>query len=338
MKGLKKLALASAVLAVSTGAFAMEALQDDALSDTTGQAGLTITSSNTAVQAYAIRYFDSDGIGASTSGLIASQGTGSFLAGALYDEPTGPFAGSDPQSIITAFATDQGGSGGSINISGFSLTIGKTVTTIDVGTNTAGVSGLLVGMSAANLNTNLIINFDSGNETSLAKATADLSAPNIGGIAIENLTLPSTTLLITSGANDLTTYGGTSTTSGLTITPLATFNLSLTVQYYDTNDQTWTGSALAGATANKGVVSLPIYVVQALAGSTEIAAGNIGGSYAGGNGIGLEVLSGGLGANLVDIGGEGLGGTGILLAGSDAGSIGILGLKVAPSLMSISGH
>lgn len=43
MKGLKKIALASAVMAASAGAFAMEAMDDATLSDITGQDGITIT-------------------------------------------------------------------------------------------------------------------------------------------------------------------------------------------------------------------------------------------------------------------------------------------------------
>jgi len=359
MKGLNKLALASAVLAISTGAFAMEALQDDALSDTTGQAGLTITTTNTNVAATAIRYYDSDGIGSSATtattgaGLIANvtANGGTFHSGTSYEELIGPFAGTDPSVIIGTFATDTGGSGGSINISGFALAMGSSTTTIDVGTSSTGTSGLLVGMSGNNINLNLIVSFDSGNELNFVDAFTAATpgaVKNIGGIAVEGLTLPYTTLLVTAGANDLTAFGGQSTSSGLTITPLSLGSLSLTVKYYDTNLQTWdsTHSYLTQEHAgnNSGVLSLPIYIDAPVAGSTEIAAGNAvadanGAGYAGGAGKGLEILTGGFGATDIDIGGEGgHAGTGILLAGSDAGSIGIIGLQVGPQLISISGH
>jgi len=379
MKGLKKLALASAVLAASFGAHAMEALPDDALSATTGQAGLTITTDNTNVQAAAIRYYDSDGIGTSTSttGLIGHVGgTTAFLSGTAYIEPAGPFAGTDPVTIISSFATDLGGKAGSVNIDDFGLSIGKTVTTVDVGTNSAGVSGLVVGMSAAALNVNLIVSFDNGDELNgvlhgfgiggvassnggaVVAATATNGAyrsTNIGGIAITGLTLPASTMIITAGAADFGTnlhggipytLGGTATTSGITITPLQSFNLGLTLNYYDTNLVTYnnlTGS-VSSSHLSDGLISLPIAAYGVLAGATEIAAGLTANSgYGGSTTQGLEILTAGMGMAALDIGNEsGSTGvapnTGIMLAGSDAGSIAVIGLKVLPQVITIAGH
>lgn len=359
MKGLKKLAIASAVLAVSTGAFAMEALQDDDMSATTGQAGLTITTSGTNISTQAIRYYDKDGIGVSTGTdtttfVGANGGLTAFLSGAAYNETAGTFTGKDPNTIIKNFTTDNGGAGGSINISGFSVSLGQSVTTLDVastGTGATATSALLIGLSANTLNTGLIISFDNGTELSGSglpgtSAPANASVNNIGGIAITGLTIPKTVIAITAGATDL------GTTSGLTISPLLNFNLGLTLSYYDTTKQTYnagTGAFTASAGANDGLISLPIAVYGALAGAVEIAAGSsavasaTNAGYAGSTTDGLRIYSGGLGAIAVDIGNEGgnpalAPNTGIQLAGSDAGSVAILGLKVAASTIAIYGH
>lgn len=84
MKGLKKLALASAVLAASTGAFAMEALDDSALSNTTGQSGLTISLS-TDVSIGRIRIHDQDGL---NGAAVATGGSAVNTAYAAFEVAT----------------------------------------------------------------------------------------------------------------------------------------------------------------------------------------------------------------------------------------------------------
>lgn len=73
MMSLKKLMLASAIAAVSTSSFAMQAMDEAALSDTTGQDGLTIT---LATQLNMNMYIhDNDGFtGATDSGAIGIKG------------------------------------------------------------------------------------------------------------------------------------------------------------------------------------------------------------------------------------------------------------------------
>jgi hypothetical protein len=61
MKGFKKLLLASAIVAASSSAFAMQAMDDDSLSSTTGQDGLTITLNNTSVSGAFLKWTDGDG-------------------------------------------------------------------------------------------------------------------------------------------------------------------------------------------------------------------------------------------------------------------------------------
>lgn len=73
MMSLKKLMLASAIAAVSTTSFAMEAMDEAALSDTTGQDGLTITlGTQLSMNMY---IHDNDGFtGATDSGAIGIKG------------------------------------------------------------------------------------------------------------------------------------------------------------------------------------------------------------------------------------------------------------------------
>jgi hypothetical protein len=61
MKGLKKLVLASAIIAASSSAFAMQAMDDESMSATTGQDGLTIKL-NTNLSNLTVKYVDRDGI------------------------------------------------------------------------------------------------------------------------------------------------------------------------------------------------------------------------------------------------------------------------------------
>lgn len=66
MKGFQKLVLATAILAASPGAFAMEAMDEESMSATTGQDGLTITMDTTLTD-LAIKYIDRDGVVGSTN-------------------------------------------------------------------------------------------------------------------------------------------------------------------------------------------------------------------------------------------------------------------------------
>jgi len=357
MKGLNKLALASAVLAISTGSFAMEAMQDDAMSNTTGQAGLSILSSNVSVTASAVRYYDSDGISPATA----------FYTGidATHTVPAGPCAGSTALTCVGTFSV-----GGSLNLAGFSLTATSILTTIDVGSNsttgTTAVSGLLVGTTLTGVNINLgAISIDNGSElngfsgSGLSRVATNsptytggylTSGTDIGGVAITGLTLPQSANLITGGATLL------GTKSGLTITSLIPISdLALTVNYYDTSKEaysggTFTANAGAGNVANDGLISLPVDLLGVLQGPTEIAAGNAASGYSPtgavvgtSSGTGLAIAMTGTYISALDIGGAELGHGGIQLAGSNAGSVGILGLTIGgagglPSFINITGH
>lgn len=61
MKGFQKLILASAIIAATSSAFAMEAMDEDSMSATTGQDGLTVTL-NTTITNLNVTYIDRDGV------------------------------------------------------------------------------------------------------------------------------------------------------------------------------------------------------------------------------------------------------------------------------------
>jgi len=353
MKGLKKLALASAVLAVSTGAFAMEALQDSDLSSATGQAGLSITTNNTSISASQIRYYDADG----TTGASAAYALFSTIYltndGSSAGSPIPDAGGGACAAAVTSLAgcADLFTTGGSININNFSLTEGASTTSIDVGstgTGTTAVSGLLVGVGANNLTVTLGgISVDNGNELNVGRTnqptyTAGLltSGHDLGGIALSSINLSQSVLLITPGAPLLNALsGGTGEyNSGLTITQLSPIlSMSLTAYYYNTGLNSYSSGAFTATTATDGVIALPIALTGILTGPIEIGVGKTatGGGYAGNNStIGLQVLTTGTSIASIDIGTAG----GIQIAGTDAGSIGVIGLKIGSQLMSISGH
>lgn len=78
----RKLALASAVAAVPTVGFSMEALQDEVLSDVTGQDGIAITITTTAPLVTSIMLEDDNGVTGSTT----YGNTAATYAGALFIE------------------------------------------------------------------------------------------------------------------------------------------------------------------------------------------------------------------------------------------------------------
>lgn len=99
MKGFKKLLLTSAILAASSSAIAMQAMDEEALSSTTGQDGITINL-DVDMQDLNIRYIDRDGIAGgdyanaggieiSPLGITASNQTITIDAGGTAGDTTG---------------------------------------------------------------------------------------------------------------------------------------------------------------------------------------------------------------------------------------------------------
>lgn len=108
MKGFAKLALASAIIAASSGAFAMQALDDDAMSAATGQDGLTIRL-DTNLSGVGVKYIDRDGV----------VGDATYAnAGALIINPIGVVQSQTQIDIDVGGSTAAGVAGtGMLNIS-----------------------------------------------------------------------------------------------------------------------------------------------------------------------------------------------------------------------------
>lgn len=196
MNGFKKLVLASAVLAASTGAFAMEAMDDESMSTTTGQDGLTITL-DSSIQNLVITYVDRDGLAG-----------GSFNdAGALVIGDT--TNGVDVSIVGLRIDIDVGGSAGTSAGSGM-LNIGIGMTSMNIGlgnvvigvadaSNTAGsqsvgaVKGILSFDASASLNiagNASLMNIQLGNEEqgSMVKMSANLGTITLTGLSINDVT------------------------------------------------------------------------------------------------------------------------------------------------------
>lgn len=334
MKGLKKLALASAVLAASTGAFAMEAMQDDALSNTTGQSGLTILQGNTNVTINALRYTDLDG----TTGASAKLGITNNVCTDVSVAPcTAPAMG--VKDYVDSFSNQ-----GTLQIANLSITANSIKTTVDIGTSTlTGQTGILIGSTINNLSVGLGgISLDNGSalvagtNTPTYDATTHLltAGADIGGIALTNINLPSSSaMLITAGAAQL------GSSSGLTIANLIPIaDLSLNVNYYNTSKNAYSAGAFTNGTA--GLITLPIELKNILQGPLEIAAGNtVADGYNLASTEGLEIYMGKTTIGSIDIGAP-LNGNpaGIMIAGTNVGEVGILGLTVNSSQLNVSGH
>lgn len=96
MKGLKKLVLASAIIAASSSSFAMQAMDDESMSAATGQDGLTINL-NTSLTGLGIKYIDRDGVvgsaGYTNAGAIVIGPVGVSANGLQIDIDAGGSAG-----------------------------------------------------------------------------------------------------------------------------------------------------------------------------------------------------------------------------------------------------
>lgn len=123
MKGFKKLILTSAILAASSSALAMQAMDDESLSSTTGQDGLTITLNSNTTD-LKITYVDRDGV----------TGTAYNNAGAVVIGDTAANTGVDISANGLTIDVDAGGDAGD--------TTGAGMLQIHIGTSAATVIGL----------------------------------------------------------------------------------------------------------------------------------------------------------------------------------------------------
>jgi hypothetical protein len=218
MKAFKKAALAAAVAALPMTGFAMEALQDEALSEVTGQDGITITLGSTG--AFDIFIGDADGDAQNTPNRLTG------LAGGIYIDGFDTGAGNTVIEIDADVDTIQAGitlGAGTIDLGAISPSDGSGpgTTVLDMGTLThtgitinvqlgaedQGNFAVLTGMVTGGINLN---NFSINDTNSTGAISMDLLVNDAGA------------------GTDLTLSGNVNvTTGGITIENLPSVDVSL---------------------------------------------------------------------------------------------------------------
>jgi hypothetical protein len=179
MKGLKKLVLASAIIAASSSALAMQAMDDQSMSDTTGQDGLTVNLS-TNMTGLTIKWIDRDGITAdpaythaggvviSPIGIVSPHTTITIDAGGTAGDTTG---NGQLRIGVTMGAAGNAADNTIVNLNNATISVG------DAYDKVAGVPpSLATDPTAANVGTTSdIIKFDATAQLTIAAGgTADI--------------------------------------------------------------------------------------------------------------------------------------------------------------------
>lgn len=314
---MKKLILVAAIAAATSSAFAMEAMDESTLSETTGQAGITVyIAGDTAVgkdelSIGSLRYTDTDGLNGVSTATYTTAGQ-TTVAG--YQSAT-PYNNK-----------------GTLQITGLKVNYDSMQLDIDVGstgTLASARTGILLRQNVSNLSLDVgTISLDNGDH--LAVGLNSPSNGSLGGIKLTNMSLGN-------GIDMLITPK--SSASGLVITPLTnSTDMRVNFGYYDTDI---TGSDTLNVA---GAVTVPVKAFGVkLTGDTTIDVVNA--TEGGTAGAGLKIAMGGMSATQVEIGNTNwLGAAGVSptggvnISGTDIGRIGINTLVVGASTITIRGH
>lgn len=240
MKSLKKLALVSAMIAASSSAFAMEAMDEEALAAATGQDGLVITL-DVAMTGLTVKWIDRDGTGIAGFGqaggviidpvdvnidglrieIDAGGDTGDatgdgLLHIAISDDPlgTGTVIGLDGTVISVADADNAGGS---------ATSAGTGIISFALGSQLAIAAGMTLDIELGNEVNNFATIAASIPNLSLSGLT--INDANSGGvIAIGNLAIDA---LNVAAAVNVTADGLVINTTGTTIGEVGLENVRL---------------------------------------------------------------------------------------------------------------
>lgn len=224
---LKKIALATAIAAVASSAFAMEALDEETLSATTGQAGLTISmGSNLTVDH--LRYTDTDGI-----------------------DPVAAAAAGWTPAVVAGY-----GNRGTVDVANLSVSATNITLDLDVGTNVGAdaalggaddrtslfvsqsITGLNISIGELTLDNDNVLRNDS--TAGFARRSASFGALNLNDVTLSNSKMR-------------ITPGGATGSQGVTIANgggLA--NISLDFAYVDDGNTLSFGGVTANA-ADQGI-------------------------------------------------------------------------------------
>lgn len=244
MKAFKKAALAAAVAALPMTGFAMEALQDEALSEVTGQDGITITLGSTG--AFDIFIGDADGDVQNTPARLTGAAGGIYISG--FDTGTGSTVieiDADVDTIqagitlgagtidLGAISPSDGSGPGTTVLDMGTLTHSGITINVQLGAEDQGHFAVLTGTVTGGINLN---NFSINDTNSTGAISMDLLVNDAGagtdltlsgnvnvtagGITIENL--PSVDVSL----NNLN-VGGTGDIGDVSIIGLTTPNITI---------------------------------------------------------------------------------------------------------------
>lgn len=180
MKAFKKAALAAAVAALPMTGFAMEALQDEALSEVTGQDGITITLGSTG--AFDIFVGDADGDVQNTPARLTGAAGGIYIEG--FDTGTG--------NTVIEIDSDVDTIQAAITLGGGTIQLGNIHAAADENANSGGAltaATPLISMGSLT-HTGITINVQLGaqDQGNFAQFTGTVS----GGITLNNFAINDT--------------------------------------------------------------------------------------------------------------------------------------------------
>lgn len=176
MKGFKKLVLTSAILAASSSALAMQAMDDESMSLATGQDGLTITLDTNVTTS--IKWVDRDGTGVSgfdNAGALVINNIGISTTGLVIDIDAGGNAGTGAGSngMLNIGVTNT--SPIVIDLSGTTISAADAVNTPSGGWTTE----TLADRSATGTN-RAVIGFSAGSTLTLAASSGRMMDIQLG--------------------------------------------------------------------------------------------------------------------------------------------------------------
>ncbi len=206
MKSLKKLALVSAMIAASSSAFAMEAMDEEALAAATGQDGLRITL-DTNLSGMNIKWIDRDGTGVAgygNAGAVTIGPVGVSTTGMVIDIDAGGSAGDASGDGLLAIGIS---APNAINVNLNNTTIAVADATPAGSTSGAGTTVIQFDATAAlTIGAGLTMDIELGNEVNdFLTVNANLGTVTLTGLSIVD------------GSSSESISIGTMTLSGLTI-------------------------------------------------------------------------------------------------------------------------
>lgn len=302
---LKKIALATAIAAVASSAFAMEALDEETLSATTGQAGLTITTT-TDVTIAALRYTDNDGSGAAGSAAFDAI-AGYNVAGAAMTPPRAAMSAHTTQGTLMVEDLRIWSTGGNItttlDVGSADATTGKTSLFV-----TSSISGLNVEMGRISLDNGAVLSYDTTANSGAGATTANNGGAAFGAVSLTDISLSNSKMQITPG--------GATDTTGITIKSLAPMDVRLDFSFTDDGNSI----SLAGVANDRGIT---IAGMDTGTMNVDVVAG------------GLQLTQGKTTIQSVRLGSND---SGIRLGGNSIGQVGLIGVNMEASTLTVRGH